>query len=192
MKLKYALFFVLFALALIAAAFFFDKKVALHLPNLPHFSLQLQTPSVSSGTTAATEKLGHARLYPDSHLTPGTVFPDVVKDQICVTGYSATVRNVSIATKKAVFAEYGLGYPEPAGAYEVDHFISLELGGTNDIKNLWPEPAEPQPGFHQKDVVENYLHKQVCDNKETLQQAQQEISGDWYAVYVKIQNEQLR
>jgi hypothetical protein len=61
--------------------------------------------------------------------------------------------------------------------------ISLELGGSNDISNLWPEAADPTPGFHQKDQVENYLHKQVCDGKLSLKQAQQEIATDWLQVY---------
>ncbi len=26
-------------------------------------------------------------------------------------------------------------------AHEVDHLVSLELGGSNDIRNLWPEPS---------------------------------------------------
>ena len=90
--------------------------------------------------------------------------------------------------KKQVYEEYNVSYPEPQGSYEVDHFISLELGGSNDIKNLWPEPASPIPGFHEKDKVENYLHEQVCNNSMTLQEAQREISTDWYAVYLKITN----
>jgi hypothetical protein len=61
--------------------------------------------------------------------------------------------------------------------------ISLELGGSNDISNLWPEAADPTPGFHQKDQVENYLHKQVCEGKLSLKQAQQEIATDWLRVY---------
>jgi len=72
--------------------------------------------------------------------------------------------------------------------YEVDHFIPLELGGSNDIKNLWLEPAEPKPGFHEKDIVENCLHYQVCFGNESLQKAQEEIRSDWYSVYQRIQN----
>jgi hypothetical protein len=70
--------------------------------------------------------------------------------------------------------------------YEVDHFVSLELGGSNDIKNLWPEPYLPKPGARQKDVVENYLHRQVCAGNMTLPDAQQAIKSDWYKIYEKI------
>jgi hypothetical protein len=33
----------------------------------------------------------------------------------------------------------------------VDHLDPLELGGFNDIKNLWPEPVDPWPGSYEKD-----------------------------------------
>ena len=93
---------------------------------------------------------------------------------------------MSVAEKKQVYAEYGVSYPQPEGSYEVDHFTSLALGGSNDITNLWPEPAAPKLGFHEKDKVENYLHDQVCNGSMTLTEAQKEISTDWYAVYLRI------
>jgi len=55
---------------------------------------------------------------------------------------------------RAVYGEYGIATHRPY-QYEVDHLISLELGGSNAIANLWPEAALPKPGFHQKDAVEN-------------------------------------
>jgi hypothetical protein len=73
-----------------------------------------------------------------------------------------------------VYAEYGI-VSYTTGKYEVDHLISLELGGSNDISNLWPEAASPQPGFHEKDKVENYLHDQVCSGVISLAQAQQRL-----------------
>ncbi len=119
---------------------------------------------------------------PDSDCTPGAIFADVTKDQVCVPGYSQGVRNVPDSVKNQVFAEYGIT-SHTTGEYEVDHLISLELGGSNDIANLWPEPAEPRPGFHEKDKVENYLHKQVCDGAMTRADAQSIISTNWLSVY---------
>ena len=87
---------------------------------------------------------------------------------------------VSTATKKQVYAEYGVSYPQPKGEYEVDHFIPLEIGGSNDIKNLWPEPATPTPGFHQKDQFENFEHGQVCNGKISAAEAQSRMVSDWY------------
>jgi hypothetical protein len=81
-----------------------------------------------------------------------------------------------------VYDEYGITHHSP-GEYEVDHLISLELGGSNDISNLWPEAASPTPGFHQKDQVENYLHDQVCNSQISLAQAQHEIATNWLQVY---------
>lgn len=119
---------------------------------------------------------------PDSRCTPGAVF-EVSTTTICTAGYSRSVRNVSVKTKRQVYAEYGLSYPQASGAFEVDHLIPLELGGSNDVANLFPEAAEPTPGFHEKDLVENYLHDEVCDGVIGLSAAQEQIARDWLAVY---------
>lgn len=162
-------------------ALFFLTKTQPSVSQLQPVSIGSQVPS----TAGAQLKVG-AGLYPNAILTPGDVFPNVASAQVCTSGYSSSVRNVPVSEKKEVYSEYGYTYPQPEGDFEVDHFISLELGGSNDIKNLWPEPANPQPGFHEKDQVENYLHKQVCSGKETLQQAQEEIKSDWYAIYLQM------
>lgn len=94
-------------------------------------------------------------------------------------------RNVSTTTKNLVFSSYGVTV-HTGKTYEVDHLIPLELGGDNTITNLWPEPADPQPGFHQKDVLENRMHKLVCVTKSLpLVQAQQEIATNWLVAYNK-------
>lgn len=124
-------------------------------------------------------------VLPDKDCTPGMTYPNVTKDQICVSGYSKGVRNVPSSEKDQVYAEYGIT-SHKTGEYEVDHFVSLELGGSNDIANLWPEPADPRPGFHEKDKVENYLHTQVCSGAITLEEAQREISTNWLEVYKRI------
>jgi hypothetical protein len=126
-------------------------------------------------------RVGAASLYPDARLTPGAVL-SVTAAEVCTPGYSSKVRAVTDQTKQAVFDRYGI--PRVAGAYEVDHFISLELGGSNDLSNLWPEPFNPTPGASEKDTVENYLHHQLCLGKMTLTEVQQAIRSDWYAVYL--------
>jgi len=133
--------------------------------------------------SAHSERSGPDSLYPNLSITPGATL-DVTSEQVCTPGYSKGVRNVSAAEKAEVFKEYGV--TPQLGEYEVDHLISLELGGSNDISNLWPEPYEPRPGAHEKDAVENYLHKQVCDGSMSLPEAQKEISTDWYKVYQQI------
>ncbi len=120
---------------------------------------------------------------PDPQCTPGAVFPDVTKEQTCVQGYTKTVRAVSVSLKKKVYREYSIPYPPPFGSYEADHFIPLTLGGNNDIANLFPEAAAPKPGFREKDLVENYLHEQVCLGNISLASAQKKISANWLDVY---------
>ena len=134
------------------------------------------------GQRTKTSGCVSSNALPESACTPGAIFPDATKDKICVPGYSSSVRNVPTSEKDEVYAEYGIASHQP-GEYEVDHLISLELGGSNDIANLWPEPASPTPGFHEKDQVENYLHDQVCNGSISLQQAQMEIATNWLSVY---------
>ena len=123
---------------------------------------------------------------PDKECTPGAIIKDATKEDICKPGYSSKVRNVPQNIKNEVYKEYGIT-SHKTGEYEVDHLISLELGGSNDIANLWPEPAEPRPGFHEKDKVENYLHKLLCDGIRSLQDVQFDIAGNWLNVYDQIQ-----
>ena len=143
--------------------------------------------TVTSGTSTSVGAAGHlgpATLYPNPTLTPGDTVPGVSASQVCTPGYSTSVRSVSSAEKAEVYRRYGI--PNVTGRDEVDHFISLEIGGSNNVTNLWPEPYAPVPGAHQKDKVENYLHAQVCTGAMTLPQAQQTIRSDWYAVYLRI------
>lgn len=122
---------------------------------------------------------------PDPACTPGAIITTATTSMICTPGYSRTVRNVPTSEKSQVYAEYGI-YSHTTGQYEVDHHVSLELGGSNDIANLWPEAASPKPGFHEKDKVENYLHGQVCSGAISLKQAQIEIATNWLDVYHKM------
>ncbi len=142
------------------------------------------TPSNPHWMPPPRTKSAHCQAHdglPDATCTPGAFFPGVTAAQVCTPGYSRSVRNVPSREKDAVFAEYDVATHAP-GQYEVDHFISLELGGTNDIANLWPEAAEPSPGFHDKDKVENFLHQQVCAGRMSLNEAQREVATDWRAV----------
>lgn len=139
--------------------------------NQFHLDLQTKTTGCQAGGG-----------LPDFACTPGAIIASSTKDQICTSGYSSSVRDVSQSVKNKVYAEYGIT-THSSGQYEVDHFISLELGGSNDISNLWPEAAEPRPGFHEKDIVENYLHDELCSGQISLPEAQELISRQWVEVY---------
>ncbi len=156
-------------------------------PNLPNISIGL-APTTAPGAPAPlgprskTSGCVSQNALPDRACTPGAVFSNATKELICVPGYTQTVRDVPADEQNQVYAEYDIAGHAP-GQYEVDHLVPLELGGSNDIANLWPEPAAPVPGFHQKDQVENYLHEQVCSGAISLTQAQSEIASNWVAVY---------
>jgi hypothetical protein len=122
---------------------------------------------------------------PDAACTPGAIFPDATAEQVCQRGYSTSVRNVPAAISREVYRAYGI-VERTTGEYEVDHHVALEIGGSNDIANLWPEAAEPRPGFHEKDQVENYLHDQVCAGRMGLFEAQRAIATNWLDVFQRL------
>lgn len=117
---------------------------------------------------------------PDPQCTPGSFDPAVtqanIQTTICRSGYTTTVRPPVSETDKAKRTLYtAYGVPSGTGS-ELDHLVSLELGGSNDEANLWPEVGKiPNP----KDKVENDLHDAVCSGKVTLVAAQQAIASDW-------------
>jgi hypothetical protein len=117
---------------------------------------------------------------PDHRLTPGAHFA-VGTATICVPGYSARVRNVPESLKDRAYARYGI--KRISYAYEVDHLVSLELGGSNAITNVWPEHYDGQWGARSKDRLENKLHALVCAGQLSLASAQRQEAGNWIAAY---------
>jgi len=127
-------------------------------------------------------------LLPDPSRTPGALNPAVTQQNthqtICKPGFTKTVRPpVSYTDTLKIRQMAELRLTGRAKDFEEDHFIPLELGGNpTDPHNLWPEPW---PDAHKKDVVEDFLHRQVCADKMTLRGAQDEIHL-WPQVYAKI------
>jgi hypothetical protein len=147
----------------------------------------------TAGTASSTASLGattpdpdnpQAPILPDPKMTPGDTL-DVASGDVCTPGYTKLVRNVPSEVKKEVYAAYGITHREQ-GEFEVDHLISLELGGSNDIKNLWPESYLTEPwNAKVKDQLENELHAEICDGRIDMKTAQREIATDWIAAYKK-------
>jgi hypothetical protein len=122
---------------------------------------------------------------PDAKCTPGAVNPDVtqgnIQTTICRPGYTRTIRPSSYRMRK-VEAERMKAYGAKGtrADYELDHLISLEIGGCPDCStNLWPEPYKGKWNAHDKDKVENALHRAVCSGRMSLREAQEIISTDW-------------
>lgn len=97
---------------------------------------------------------------------------------ICKSGYSRSVRNVIGAEKAQVAAAYH--FTGPSASVEYDHLISLELGGSNDPKNLWPEPIADA---HIKDGLEAHARSEVCKGTLSLTDVQARIATDWVKLW---------
>jgi hypothetical protein len=135
---------------------------------------------VTLGMTASSS----LPIVPDPQLTPGATL-EVTTSDICVPGYTKKVRHVPAAIKQQVYAAYGIQNHAPR-EYEIDHLIPLELGGSNAMKNLWPQSYQTQPwNAHVKDRLENVLHRLVCSGQLGLDTAQRDIATDWIAAYHK-------
>ncbi len=152
-------------------------------PGAPAASAGNNQPAPNGQSAAPARNPAHAQWLPDPKMTPGDVL-DVTPRDFCVSGYSSKVRDVPDSVKNQVYQEYGIKSHKP-GAYEVDHLISLELGGSNSVRNLWPQPYSGQWNAHIKDKLENTLHNLVCDGKLDYRTAQQAVATDWIAAYQK-------
>jgi len=153
---------------------------------LPTIGTAVWTPAARTKTTGCVSQAG----LPDPACTPGAIDPRVTlattAATICTSGYTATVRPPVALTdriKTEEMAAYGLQGQPPSG-YELDHLISLELGGApQDVANLWPQPWTGDTNAHQKDAVETHLKREVCNGAVSLADAQRMIATDWLAVY---------
>ena len=125
---------------------------------------------------------------PDPRCTPGSIDPAVtqagIRSTICKKGWTATVRPPESQTERF---KYDVAYPAyrtpRSERTELDHLVPLELGGSNDATNLWPEsPPTPNP----KDKVEDALNAAVCDGRVSLARAQAAIAADWLTAEKKL------
>ncbi|MEO9255908.1 MAG: HNH endonuclease signature motif containing protein [Tepidiformaceae bacterium] len=155
----------------------------LALVAVPYFALQYGGGADTTTYTPVGNERPPGLVMPNRAISPGLA-SDATTAEVCVSGYATKARDVSTSTKTRVYAEYGIKSHAP-GEYEIDHIIALQLGGSNDIRNLWPQPAEPRPGFHEKDDLAVKLHELVCAGRVDLVTAQQAMAVDWYASYLK-------
>lgn len=118
---------------------------------------------------------------------PGATNPNLTQAQLCSPSFhTKSIRPPSSFTNKLKFKlmdEAGIPRSQ-ARAYELDHDISIELAGAPaDPNNLWLQPYAGNLNAHEKDRLENALHRLVCAGKLPLATAQHDIASDWVAAY---------
>jgi hypothetical protein len=153
---------------------------------------------------APPRHIGPPALYPDANLTPGsadTLSPDDLKAEYTDGGpnhharcsYSQAHRNVSKDTAFQIYDEYHV--PRDARNIqhgEVDHFYPICAGGSNDISNLWYQPAiniwnGRNFGYHQKDDLETWVCEQIKQGQLEPKVAFDRITADWVKYYLEVQ-----
>jgi len=155
-----------------------------------------EQPAGSSNLTGelptSQSKAGPEEIYPVSSQTPGAPNPDItqdnIADNICNKNWStSSVRPSTSVTgriKRETMQAYG--FTDSPTHYELDHLISLQVGGCPDcVENLWPQAygdrdhpmtqgerskwnksnsvtIDVHPGSLEKDLVENHIHDEIC------------------------------
>jgi hypothetical protein len=126
---------------------------------------------------------GEGIAIPRSDLTPGAVRAVAATD-VCRAELRSNAEVVP-AIQRQVFADYGMPNAQRR-AYEVDYLITPALGGSDDIRNLWPQPYAGSPwNAYVKDALEDRLREMVCSGQLDLATAQHEIAVNWIAAYKK-------
>ncbi len=144
-------------------------------PAAPSFSVTGRT----SGCCARRGPTGAAR--------PAAYYSHLTKGVICAPSFrTSAIRNVPDAEKFRVEREYGMRRGRTATTIEIDHIVPLELGGSNAIANLFPEPGSGPANYHAKDALENRAKAAVCEGRLTLRAARRGIARDWEALYRRL------
>jgi hypothetical protein len=127
---------------------------------------------------------------PDRRCSPGAYAAGLTHAVLCSAGFhTSTIRHVTDSERFEVEREYGLAARHYGRTLEIDHIVPLELGGSNDVANLFPEKAvlaSGAPGFRVKDRLENRLHAMVCGRAIGLRAAQRGIAANWRHVYLEV------
>jgi len=122
------------------------------------------------------------RPVPNPQLTPGAV-RIMALGEVCGEKDDDLDPAVPEATQQVIFAEYHVPQQQRGKDFQVDYLISPQLGGTAEVRNLWPQPYSTMWNAQAKDMLERRLHRMVCNGTMTLEQAQHELAGDWIESY---------
>lgn len=136
----------------------------------------------------------NAPNLPDDKLTPGAI-RNVTAEELC-THSTKEVRHTGLATKLAVYRAYKIAArndPSCTGpshsCFEIDHRVPLEDGGADVKENLWPQPYDGPWNAHQKDQLENFVHREICAGRMTVEEGQKIFLGNWienYKLYIGV------
>jgi hypothetical protein len=125
-------------------------------------------------------------MLPDKGLTPGAVRQVALQELCAVRNDDDLDPAVPSSIQKKVFYEYGVSTERQGKDFQVDYLINPQLGGTDDIHNLWPQPYHStQWNADAKDALERHLHRMVCKGEVDLAEAQRDISTNWIVAYQK-------
>ena len=128
---------------------------------------------------------------PDPSCSPGAINPTLTLEVLKTKGFTTKCVRDQASTpteKQKTYAWYKIKKPlhNSGGTQvcELDHIISLELGGADTLDNLWPQCGPNKAVlnkrfFKQKDAVENFLAREVRAGRIDLARAQQGIAEDW-------------
>lgn len=176
-----------------------QEPTAYYLPTATSTEVQAVSP-----VATPTNHIAPENLYPDENLTPGKVdttdikvltdrYPCPKSLNKATCSYSEAFRYVPISEKDQVCKEYPKNC---AVKHEIDHFIPIALGGSNDIKNLWAQPETNfwngiNYGFRQKDQLEVLLIAKVKVGELSPEDADICLVSDWircFQKYIKPEN----
>lgn len=96
--------------------------------------------------------LGNAT--PDPKLTPGKFCKHENAVNI-IRGVPVCRRNVDKRTRNKVFERYKIHH-SLRHLYTIDHVISLALGGSNSLDNLWPMPRAMERHDIEHQIIDNF------------------------------------
>ena len=158
----------------------------LMVPSAPVASAAIRRATVLLGPRTQTSGCRRGQ-EPDRRCSPGAYYSGLTTAVICSSTFrTGTIRNVPQSEKFAVEREYGMTARSYGRTIEIDHIVSLELGGSNDIANLFPEPGSGPDSYHVKDRLENRAHDMVCAGQLSLHTAQVSMAVDWEALYRRL------
>jgi hypothetical protein len=149
------------------------------------------SPGPPAKTACKTREAANGLLLPDPKCTPGAINPTLTAKVLQDPAFTTKcVRNdaTSEEEKHSTYTAYGI--PRPVNnegenqTCELDHLVSLELGGADTLDNIWPQCGPNgvelrERYFKLKDMVEDHLAEFVRHGRVDLGEMQKRIAEDW-------------